>query len=99
VPEAVKTEPACILAGGHDHPGRDGDRRVGTPHFAVAAGLDEPPKHGKLIPLIEDDIGRGRIQPYDKKFSVHASLSFSGVNIRGQSYFLRSTHNFSGKRA
>ncbi len=70
VAEAVETQPPRIEARGHDHPGRDGDGRVGAPELAPQPPLHEPLEDRELVAPVEDDLGRGAVEADDQDLPV-----------------------------
>jgi hypothetical protein len=70
VAEPVDPQRAGILAGGHAHPGRDGDRRDDALQAAVAAGVHQAAE--VLQPLVaEEQLGGGAVETDDQ--DLHGS--------------------------
>ena len=70
VAEAVEAQPPRVGPGRHDHPGRDGDGRVGAAELAPQPLLHEPLEDRELVPPVEDDLGRGAVEPDHEDLAV-----------------------------
>ena len=72
VAEPIDSERPGILAGGHAHPRRYGDRRQNAFQTAVAANLHQPAEVVQAF-IREQDLGGGAVEANDEDF--HSSVS------------------------
>ncbi len=70
VAEAVEPQPSRVEPGGHDHPGRDGDGRIGAAELSPEPFFDQPVQDRELRAPVEDDLGRRAVEPDDDDLPV-----------------------------